>query len=160
MQNVMCFLLVCLSVGFALVCFCFACMFRSFVSCLFVCRSLDVLCVHSKHAISSFFEHCFSDKKSQQVTIQNAMCFLLVCFSVSFALVCGLGLLACLGACFKLLVSHLLSSGLILAWLALACLDLSWTGLAWLGMARLGLACFGLCLLSLAWLGLDALGLA
>ena len=41
-QNAMCFLLVCFSVGFALVGFCFACMFKSLVSCLFVCRSFDV----------------------------------------------------------------------------------------------------------------------
>ena len=132
---------------------------RLFLACLFVVRLMYCVCIANMQ-FRHFFEHCFSDKNSQQVTIQNAMCFLLVCFSVSFALVCGLGLLACLRTCFKLLVSHLLSSGLILAWLALACLDLCWTGLAWLGMARLGLVCFGLCLLSLAWLGLDALGLA
>ena len=64
-----CFLLVCLSVGFALGCSCFACMYRSLVSCLFVCRSFDVSCVH-----------CISDKNT--VAIQTTMYFLLVCLSV------------------------------------------------------------------------------
>ena len=71
-----------------------------------------------------FLEHCFSDKKSKQVTIQNAMCFLLVCFSVGFALVCF-----CFACMFKSLVAC------FLAWFGLALL-----GLAWLGLAALGLA--------------------
>ena len=60
---------------------------RLFLACLFVVRLMYRVCI-AKEPFSHLFEHCFSDKKSKQVTIQNAMCFLLVCVSVGFALVC------------------------------------------------------------------------
>ena len=68
-----CFLLVCLSVGFALVCSCFACMYRSLVSCLFVCRSFDVSCVH-----------CISDTASETGSDTKCYVFLACLFVCGF----------------------------------------------------------------------------
>ena len=73
---------------------------RLFLACLFVVRLMYREGI-AKEPFSHLFEHCFSDKKSKQVTIQNAICFLLVCFSVGFALV---------GFCFACMFKSLVSS--------------------------------------------------
>ena len=66
-----------------------ACSDRLFLACLFVVRLMYCVCI-ANMPFSQFLKFCISDKNSKQVAIQNAMCFLLVCLSVGFALVCFL----------------------------------------------------------------------
>ena len=109
-QNAMCFLLVCLSVGFALMCSCFACMGRSLdwlglawglsniatknkLACLqIVCVLLDrlsfVWCIACAQQTRHFVQICISDKKSKQYVSCLFVCRLVL-------LLCVLALLAC-----------------------------------------------------------------
>ena len=66
-----------------------SCLFagRLFLAGLFLVRLMYRVCI-ANMPFRHFLEHCLSDKKSKQVRIQNAMCFLRVCFSVGFAVVC------------------------------------------------------------------------
>ena len=66
---------------------------RLFLACLFVVRLMYRACI-AKMPFSHFFEHCFSDKKSKQVTIQNACVSCLFVFRLVL-LLCVFALLAC-----------------------------------------------------------------
>ena len=59
---------------------------RLFLARLFLVRLMYRVCI-ANMPFRQFLKHCFSDKNSKQAAIQNAMCFLLVCLSVGFALV-------------------------------------------------------------------------
>ena len=100
--QIVCFLLVCVSLVLLLCVFALlacsnrkhrnqkhTCLFadRLFLAGLFLVRLMYRVCI-ADMPFRHFLEHCFSDKKSKQVTIQNAMCFLLVCVSVGFSLLC------------------------------------------------------------------------